>query len=45
MIENRPQDKCHYCDMPGDYTQLVGEDPDYFMSLVCKDHVVIGLVS
>ena len=41
MIENRPEDKCHYCSGPGQYTQLVGEDPNYFMSLVCKNHLVM----
>jgi hypothetical protein len=45
MIENNKKDKCHYCDGPGDYTQLVGEEPNYFMSLVCKNHLVMDTSS
>lgn len=45
MIENRSDDKCHYCGEKGEYTQLVGEEPDYFMSLVCKKHLEMDLIS
>lgn len=34
-------EKCHYCEKEGQYTQLVGEEPDFFMSLVCKKHFVM----
>jgi hypothetical protein len=45
MIETRYQEKCHYCDKVGEYTQLVGEDPDFYMSLVCKKHLIFDLTS
>jgi hypothetical protein len=37
--------KCHYCEQEGEYTQLVGDEPNYFMSLVCKKHLEMDLIS
>jgi len=45
MIATRNEDKCHYCDKAGLYTQLVGEDPNYSMALVCKRHLIFDMSS
>ncbi len=45
MIETRYQEKCYYCDQVGEYTQLVGEDPNFSMSLVCKKHLIFDMTS
>jgi hypothetical protein len=45
MIETRNEEKCHYCDKDGQYTQLVGEDPHFCVALVCKKHLVFDMTS
>jgi|LauGreDrversion4_2_1035121.scaffolds.fasta_scaffold186101_3 hypothetical protein len=40
MIESRSPEKCHYCDKPAEYNDLVGSKEDgFFVSGVCKKHV------
>ncbi len=45
MIESRDPEKCYYCESDGEYNQLVGQEPNWFMGAVCKKHVKIDFAS
>jgi len=44
-IDNSVKEKCFYCQNTAEYSQVVGDEENYSVGYVCKDHLLMGLSS
>lgn len=44
-INSSNNEKCFYCENSAEYSQVVGDEENYFVDYVCKTHLLMGLSS